>query len=66
MRKKIILRWSFAAAAAVSLAFGTAQAFAAPGAQKAASCEPYQCANYGCPEGCGPGTCTRYGCECFC
>jgi hypothetical protein len=30
MRKTKILRWSFAAAAAVSLAFGTTQAFANP------------------------------------
>lgn len=65
MKKTSIMRWSIAAASAVSLAFGTAQAFAAPGAQKAASCDPWDCRGF-CPEGCGPGTCTQYGCECFC
>lgn len=66
MRKMRILRGSFAVAAAASLVFGAAQAFAAPGAQKASWCDPYQCATTGCPEGCGPGTCVRGGCECFC
>jgi hypothetical protein len=66
MRKMGILRWSFAAAAAVSLVFGTAQAFAAPGAQQKAWCDPYECATTGCPEGCGPGWCGYGGCYCHC
>jgi hypothetical protein len=67
MRKTKILRWSFAAAAAVSLVFGTAQAFATTGARTArAWCDPYQCATTGCPDGCGPGWCDRGGCNCNC
>jgi hypothetical protein len=67
MNRTRIVRWSFAAVTAVSLAFGGAQAFAAPGAQKANGwCDPYQCANWGCPDGCGPGWCGPGGCYCHC
>lgn len=67
MKRNSMLRRFFAVLAVSSLAFGTAQAFAAPGAQEASSwCDPYQCANWGCPDGCGPGNCVRGECECFC
>jgi hypothetical protein len=67
MKGTKVMRWSLAATVAASLAFGTAQAFAAPGAQKAASwCDPYECATTGCPDGCGPGWCAAGGCNCNC
>jgi len=66
MNKPRVIRWTVGAAVAAALVFGTAQAFAAPGArQTSSSCEPWDCRGQ-CPEGCGPGTCTPYGCECFC
>ncbi|HEX6373407.1 MAG TPA: hypothetical protein VF006_31070 [Longimicrobium sp.] len=66
MKKRTIMRWSFAAAAAVSLAFGTAQAVAAPGPQKAGGwCEP-DCETTYCGPDCGPGWCGPGGCYCYC
>ena len=66
MKRTRILRWSLAAVTAASLAFGGAQAFATPGAQKADGwCDPWQCANGGCPPGCG-GTCVNNECWCDC
>ncbi|HEX5871644.1 MAG TPA: hypothetical protein VFY65_14555 [Longimicrobium sp.] len=65
MKRTRIMLWSFAAAAAVSLAFGTAQAFAAPGAQTAKSwCEEPSC-RLMCGTGCG-GTCINNECYCDC
>lgn len=67
MRKTSILRWSFAAAAALALAFGSGQAFASPEAPRDVTwCDPYECATTGCPTGCGPGWCEGGGCSCHC
>lgn len=67
MKGTRIMRWSFAAAAAVSLAFGTAQAFAAPGPQKAGGWCPPDCETTYCGPDCGPGVCAvGGGCNCLC
>jgi hypothetical protein len=65
MKRTKVMRWSLAAVVGASLAFGTAQAFAAPGArQTSSSCEPWDCRGQ-CGVGCG-GTCVNSFCECDC
>ena len=67
MKRMGIIRWCLAGAAVTSLAFGVTQVFAAPGAPPASAwCDPWDCANNGCPPGCGPGVCVGNGCECNC
>jgi hypothetical protein len=65
MKKNGVLRWSFAAVTAVSLAFGATQAFAAP-AERAwpGICLWEECRAM-CGTGCG-GECINNACYCDC
>ena len=66
MTKHAMKRGGFAVMTAVALAFGAAQAFAAPGTAEAKArwCEPAACQRE-CGPGCG-GTCVGVECWCDC
>jgi len=65
MKRMRVMRWSFAAATAASLVFGTTQAFANPDPWW----PPLNCEGPTCRQMCGPdcgGTCVNNECWCDC